>query len=613
MNSLRYDSFGIPKLPLLLLVGLSILIGCNPNSANQPVNSAKVAFLADVHFHDIFADFGSEHFPSLDDGTPVFVRSMGAQIRSTRLFNENYFALVAALDSIVKQDIQYVVLNGDISDDGQPINISGLKRILHKYEEEHDIRFFLSFGNHDPYLPYTHPAGKSNFLLRDGRVGGVYSLEHPLCRNETALCLEGLEELGYEDLFDELSQYGFIPRESDIHFETPFSYRTDFDEKDISHRAFTICGDDDWCGTSFDTSYLVEPEPGIWILSIDANVHIPRQSRENDDPKYARNYSGSGNAGFNGVLQHKPFLLNWLADVAERASANGKQLFAFSHFPAGDFYHESGDALAQLFGETGIQLGRLPKTETQGSIAEIGLPFHVGGHMHLNNTHALRDQNENIRTWGIQSPSLAALLPAYTVIHYSDIDEIQVKTIVLEDIPRFRTLFDLYRTEWHQADNPGWEIEILETETYLEYTKEHLRQLTVNRFVPEDWPNPLKEYLHTHSLNELATKLGIQLPQSCASESPLMQLVVDFYLFRNAGSFANTLINDQTIQCYNDLASIHRIPAQELTDTASTTENLSVQFALLLELLKSFSKPLPDLEFTISISEESIHQASVQP
>ena len=72
-------------------------------------DSLRIAFIADAHVQDVM-------------GHPELVRSMEVQVQSTRLFNENYFALIAALDDVAKRGITLVVLPGDLTDDGQLIN-----------------------------------------------------------------------------------------------------------------------------------------------------------------------------------------------------------------------------------------------------------------------------------------------------------------------------------------------------------------------------------------------------------------------------------------------------------------------------------------------------------
>lgn len=588
---------------ILYFLPLLFLGNCTGSPSADPINETRVAFLSDVHFHDIFTpsvgDLPVGSVPTLSDGTPVLARTMRAQIGSTRLFNENYFAFIATLDDIADRGIRYVVLNGDFTDDGQPINVDGITAILRRYEEDHGIRFFMSYGNHDPYLPFTVPAGKSDFLLYNGVSGGVFSPGHPRCDNGSALCLDGLKELGYEDLLNKTSDYGFIPRPDDLHFETPFSAARDGDATLAQNRTFEICTEDgSWCGFSFDTSYLIEPGPGIWLLSIDANVHIPRDVREDDNPSNPRNYLSSGNAGFDAVVKHKPFLLDWMRDVANRADTLNKQLFVFSHYPAGDFYHGTRNLLSGLFGETGLQLRRLPSLQTQQQIAETGIPFHVGGHMHINNTHVLRSRDGNMVTWGIQSPSLAAFLPGYTIINYTSEGSIDVETVVLDDVAGFRTLFELYRAEWEQSEHPRWDIGILDAETYLDYTVEHLRQLTVHRFVPSDWPEPLRNRLNTHSLGELLAEIDIPLPESCSYEQPLMQLVHHFYMYRNGGSFAEMYIGEKQRRCYTRLGEFHYERLHSLDDV-DRAQTMADQFALFSVILYKFSQPMPDATFRI--------------
>lgn len=84
----------------------------------------KIAFLSDVHFLDLFGQFSDTNFmgfPNPKDGKNVITRTMDSQLRSTRLFNENYFAFLVALEDMVKRDIKIVALPGDFADDGQAL------------------------------------------------------------------------------------------------------------------------------------------------------------------------------------------------------------------------------------------------------------------------------------------------------------------------------------------------------------------------------------------------------------------------------------------------------------------------------------------------------------
>lgn len=88
--------------PFLLLVCMA----SGPRTQAACENFQRIAFIADAHIQDVV-------------GHPELVRSMEVQVQSTRLFNENYFALIAALEDVVKRGISLVVLPGDLTDDGQ--------------------------------------------------------------------------------------------------------------------------------------------------------------------------------------------------------------------------------------------------------------------------------------------------------------------------------------------------------------------------------------------------------------------------------------------------------------------------------------------------------------
>ena len=97
----------------------------------------KIAIISDAHIQDVM-------------GHPETVRTMQVQVQSTRLFNENIFALKAALDDIARQHISLVIMTGDMTDDGQLLNQEAARRILDQYESQYGMQFFLTPGNHDP-------------------------------------------------------------------------------------------------------------------------------------------------------------------------------------------------------------------------------------------------------------------------------------------------------------------------------------------------------------------------------------------------------------------------------------------------------------------------------
>ncbi len=43
---------------------------------------------------------------------------------------------------------------------------------------------------------------------------------------------------------------------------------------------------------------------------------------------------------------------------------------------------------------------------------------------------------------------MAAYVPAYKILNFRNANEIDVQTIVIEDVPRFDELFEHYQQEW---------------------------------------------------------------------------------------------------------------------------------------------------------------------
>lgn len=509
-----------------LLLSLSVHVAANAGAApgsTAPAAPLQIAFLPDVHFHDVYGQFPDAAFigPQLQDKTkpdqvqPVTIRTMAAQLHSTRLFNENYFAFIAALDDLVRRQVKLVVLPGDFSDDGQPIHIRGLKQVLQRYQREHGMRFLLTFGNHDPVKPYSQPGGKADFMASNGAAIGVYSQSTTACaptapQAKGVVCTEAVRELGYQELLAELGEFGLMPASTDLHWETPFSRQQQLlgkrtskaDAGDLASRQFEICAngpggpykaaDAKDCRMLPDVSYLTEPVPGLWLLALDANVYLPNPQGE---PQQASGYRGSGNAGYNAVIRYKPYLLDWIRDVVTRAKAQHKALISFSHFPMAEFYQGQGPAIAGLLGADQGQLSRLPAETTSQTLAGLGLALHIGGHMHLNNTAIVRSKTGQ-QLVNVQAPSIAAYRPAYKLLSLTGPAKVRMQTVLLDEVPGFDRFFPLYQREWQQLNQSGakdmWDLGILQAKNYHQYANWHLTELTRQRFLPQDWPAELR-------------------------------------------------------------------------------------------------------------------------
>lgn len=671
----------------------------------------SIAFMPDIHFHDVYGHFEDTAFQGLPTETVqgeqfATIRSMRAQLHSTRLFNENYFALIAALDDIAKKNIKLVALPGDFSDDGQPLHMRGLKSILDKYQRDYGMEFFAAPGNHDPTRPISHPAGKPDFLGEDGKEQPVFSKQHSYCRQDVnteqhkhpVICSDDVQELGYQPIMDFLGEHGFYPKASYHYFETPFSsYKHSTDkqssnkssaikslgydfliaqqEAKFANRHYEICHqgaggkykqpDYSDCYQVTDTSYLVEPTPGLWLLAIDANVYQPKKN-SNGNAQDADNFSGSSDAGYNKVITHKTHLLEWITDVVQRAKAQHKTLIAFSHFPMQEFYDGAATDIEQLMGNGKFQLSRNPTTNTTKALADTGLKLHVAGHMHINDTGVYRGDDGKI-LFNIQAPSLAAYIPAYKVLTVKPDQQIEVETVVLKEVPRFNELFAHYRAEWNYLHSINahdiWNQDILQAENYHQFTDWHLRELSRLRFLPQEWPADIRALLMTLngeqmmvlsqldtdiSLEELHVflrkkELGDQEPdkkelgkkdkaiaeawQQAIRKAEVIarnngvsllsfsawtgqDLSVDFYRLWNADQLALNDIDPQRLVHYELLANEFLPVAENVSSAQSPTEQprkpYHERLGKLLKILLQFSGDAPSDHFLLELETGTI-------
>lgn len=571
--------------------------------------------MPDIHFHDIYADFSDESFKGIYSDTTkryATIRSMQAQLNSTRLFNENYFALIAALDDAASRNIRIIAIPGDFSDDGQPIHLRGFKKIIDHYKETYGMQFFITPGNHDPVKPYDSPGGKRDYLSTQGENQAILSRGLAECENYTgekaliktnqslpSICSEEVKHLGYQSIMSLLDDYGFAPKKEFIYWESPYylsktySYLDTLKNASFEQRQYEICHQGvggkhkprsySDCKLVPDASYLVEPIEGLWLLAIDANVYIPQQGGGDDLSKF----EGSGNAGYNKMLTHKSHVIKWIEDVVKRAEAQQKTLVAFSHFPMGEFYDEQSDALGNLFGQTSFQLQRKPKEHTSQALANTGLKLHIGGHMHFNDT-AIVKGNDGKSLLNIQAPSLAAYIPAYKIVEIDKNQTAKVTSVVLKDVPRFNELFEHYAVEHENLVKNNavniWSKSILNAKNYQEFTEGHLRELVKQRFFPQEWPSSLKDSLFHLTGEDLITMAFFsgtvnpeQLPKTpewlaaqknasnyASSHHANLQefqkwsgfdLAVDFYRIVNAGYLGLTDIDQSRREQYTLLAN----------------------------------------------------------
>lgn len=648
-----------PMLALLLSFSSLAAAPVSEHNAAQPL---QIAFMPDIHFHDIYANFNDNAFAGLPNslsGKNATIRTMAAQLKSTRLFNENYFALLAALDDAAARGVKLIALPGDFSDDGQPLHIRGLAKILQHYSDSYGMQFFAAPGNHDPVRPFSRPAGKSDYSGAGGYPQPIYSPGSAACSAKVpaaqssaplpTICSEEVKELGYKEIMAQLAPFGFYPQQDHIYWETPYSSYSEFnysfklasEQATYSQRRYEICLQGSGgiykqpgysqCSMVPDSSYLVEPVAGLWLLAIDANVYLPQATGDG--------YAGAGSAGYNKMFSHKTQVTDWIAQVVQRAEQAGKTLIAFSHYPMTEFYNGQSDAIAAQFGADSFQLARRPADSVTNLLVATGLKLHIGGHMHFNDTGISRSADGKVLV-NLQAPSLAAYVPAYKLVSIQPQQKVAVHTVVLDDIPRYNELFQHYQQEHASLTKQGaplWNKAILTAKSYREFTNWHLSELTRQRFLPQDWPAPLREALlaldgrqllllsQLHNLpplaqlpaelpalqhsphwqqalkaaDTLATDAGFTLQQFAGWSG--FDLALDFYRLRNAGSLALQDISPQRLAQYQLLTRL--LAAKAATDSSGFAQ----QFGVVFQLLQAFSHGENDMHFMLDLTNGSLN------
>lgn len=578
-----------------------------------------IAFLSDIHLQEVYADLNSEKFkgvPHPTTGKLATIRTMGSQLNSTRLFNENYFALLAALEELAKKKVKLVVLPGDFTDDGQPMNVLALQKILQGYAEKHEMRFFITTGNHDPVSPFGSPGGKTDFLGAQGQNQAIAS-DADLFPSLDAALSEELKHWGYKDICETLSEFGFFPAKKDLFWTHPFetfdyeNYTWDKAQttSSLEQRTYQLPGTELRLP---DASYLVEPVPGIWLLALDGNVYSSKSLAATPNPA---DWSGSS-VGFNLASKVKSHQLDWIKKIAAEAEKRGKRLISFSHYPLVDFHNGASEEMKELFGKEKFQLSRVPDITVSEAYAQTGLQVHFAGHMHINQTSALKTQTGQ-QLVNIQVPSLAAFPPAYKILEEKRPGQLHIQTEILEDVDRMDEFFELYSMEhrWLTTANPKalWNKEILKAPNFLAYTQFHLRELIRLRFINSDWPKDLGILVNT--LDAASLQQWAALPSE-KKEAYLNQLLLDqqnlsadtvrvgslmedFYLIKNGGDLGKTLIPQERLNVYSLVFAL--IKAED-----SKSNPRSSQLGDFLGIFSSIIQSLPSDDFVIDLSRQTI-------
>ena len=584
--------------------------------------NTPIAFLSDIHLQDVYAELNSKEFNGVinpKNGKLATIRTMGSQLNSTRLFNENYFALLQALEDLAQKEIKVIVLPGDFTDDGQPMNVLALKKILQEYAKLHGMRFFITTGNHDPVSPFGSTEGKTDFLGKNGEDQPVAGSKEVFPNLNTAIS-DQINAWGYYEICGELAEFGFSPSAQDLFWTHPFedfdyegySWEKALSDSPISKRTFTLPG------TSLqvpDASYLVEPVEGIWLLAIDGNVYSPGENTTTADKD---DWSGSS-VGFNLASKVKAHQLDWIKTIAQEAEKRNKTLISFSHYPLVDFHNGASESMKQLFGKDKFQLSRVPDQAVSEQYLKAGIRLHVAGHMHQNNTGVYEDTSGS-KLINIQVPSLAAFPPAYKILEQKTPGQVHVQTELLEEVARMDEFFDLYQLEhqWLTKNAPErrWNQEILRAPDFLEFNQMHLRELIRRRFIRSDWPDSLGKLVNQITPEELNTWFQLEESEGLEHLKAIVAratqeksadwkpgvLMEDFYLIKNGGDLGSTLIPKERRDLYLALAELK---THYLDD--STVQG---QFGRFLSIFSQLMKGQPSDDFVIDLDQMGIRKAN---
>lgn len=512
----------------------------------------SIAVIADAHFHDLEGDFD---FPGMTvDGQRLMVRSWAETRQSTRVFNESARALSAALDEVRDRGIRHVVLLGDYTDDGQRQTTASLRRILDRHANEHGTAFYALPGNHDIFGPQGRNHTKE-FLDQDG--GGVSVTSDPASPVEGAIVTPRMYCEGYPSGLGPMAAYGYFRRPDYLHWETPFGH-----SDDVESRRYEVASPD---GTNrhtlVDASYLVEPEPGIWLLMIDANVFEPRDGTFEGGEEAA--FVDSTAAGWNAMLRLKPFIVTWIADVCARAGVQGKTVLAFSHYPALDPFDGATGAECVLFGETNVAR-RTPRQAVTDALLGAGLAVHFSGHLHVEGVTRRGDGGR--RLTNVAVPSLVAYPPAFKIIQPTETG-IAVDTVELQTTTLDRRLSRAYRLETQrvgEADDPAFDAG-----DYGAFLRAHKQALVHHRYFLKEWPQDVVGRVSDATLAGVCAELlGAEMAapalhalakssQMAADEAAglrMIDIIADWYCLRQAAHLALPAIAPARLRLYRGLA-----------------------------------------------------------
>ncbi|THF47739.1 metallophosphoesterase family protein [Allorhizobium terrae] len=546
----------------------------------------SIAVIADAHFHDIDGDYG---VPGLGHRS-LTLRTWDDTRTSTRVFNESAMALRAALNEVATRNIGHVVLLGDYTDDGQRLTTQSVAKLLADHEKRFGTRFYALPGNHDIFGPngrhqakrFLQADGTSKLVTSDAAEDTPDNLLNPHMYCE-----------GYPLGLNPMAAFGYFRRADDLHWESPFGL-----SDDPASRIYAVSSPD---GRNhyrlMDASYLIEPEKDLWLLMLDANVFEPR---DGDFPVGSEQaFIDSTAAGWNAMLRLKPFIFEWIADVAKRAKEHGKTLLTFSHYPVIDPFDDPENTGKTLFPNSNMAK-RKPSDAVAEALITAGITVHFSGHLHVEGV--TRHANDDGQLINVAVPSLVAFPPAFKHLTLQR-DMLAIDTIDLSALPVDPDIMAAYQ---HETTQTGAVPDAaIFAQTYGAFLRLHLTALVEHRFFIREWPRDVVACLAPMSVQQLCLdprtrparpdNLGLEDKQDLADLS-VVEIVSDWYCLWHGGGRALPILGEKRLALLRWLADLYAEPAD--SDTSIT------------EFLAAFFKALRHF---LSRAEHDITQISLLP
>jgi len=461
-------------------------------------------------------------------------------------------------------------------------------------------------GNHDYYGPkgkhqstrFCESASQTVLVTSDPDVADIEA--------DTAVLTTKMYCPGAPEGLLPMTDFGLTRNSRYLHWETPFG-----DDDALESREYEASSaDGNTVYALTDASYLVEPVPGLWLLMLDANVFEPRNGQWEISQKKA--FIDSSDAGWSSVIRNKPYLLDWIKSVCQRANEHSKSLLAFSHYPAITTCSDPLNVHEKLFGDNEYSR-RQPNKEVANQLSQLGLKIHFGGHMHVAGIQSVAVKGATLTNIAVPSP--VAYPPGYAMLEAVS-DQCKVDIISLDKLQTSKQLMDFYRQEVKASG--AQDDAALNTNNYGEFL--YLRQYSrvIDKHLKKDWPKAIAAAVRQSSTADLlylfimqtnasqpavlgeftdvdqelnrATCVELlqkhQLDMDTLTACSMIDLIVDWYCLRDGNAAAKSYIDTRRLRIYRFLS------AQFGNEALTTINNDADYFTALLGLMKNFLNEL---------------------